>query len=256
MWSAEHFAPIVHDWVCYSAPIVDPTSGATLGVIDLSTTWNRSTPLAATTVNALARIMSLALEPGADDTADAVVLNLLGRSEVLVGGRPLVLPPRQLELLTVLALAPDGLSLEQLHDRVHGEAGVSPTTTKAELSHLRRAIGVTIGSRPYQLAARVRADLTDVVARIEAGDLDGALDLYRGPVLPTSQAPAIEEHRTLVDVALRSAVLTDGDAGRLVRLSEVMADDPWVHERAREALPAGDPRRAVVDARLARLARM
>jgi len=222
-------------------------------VLDLSTTWTRATPLAATTVNALARLMSMAIEAGDADVDAAVELSLLGRAEVLVGGRPLMLPPRQLELLTVLALEPDGLTLEQLHDRLHGEGAVSPSTTKAELSHLRRATGVTIGSRPYRLAVPVRTDLTDVVARIERGDLDGALDLYRGPVLPASQAPAIEEQRTLVDVALRSAVLADGDPDRLVRLSEVMADDAYVHERARDALAPGDPRRAVVAARLARL---
>lgn len=254
VWSAEHFAPIVHDWVCYSAPIIDPADGATLGVLDLSTTWNRSTPLAGSTVTALARLMSLALEPGTDDHPDGdVVLNLLGRCEVRVGGQALALPPRQLEILALLAMAPDGLTLERLHDRLHGDAPVSPATTKAELSHLRRTVGVRIGSRPYQFVSPVRADLTEVVERIERGDLDGALEVYRGPLMPSSQAPAIEDHRAVVDVALRAAVLADGDPDRLLRLSEVMVDDVYVHERARDALAPSDPRRALVEGRLSRL---
>ena len=38
VFSAEHYASIVHNWVCWAAPLHDPTTGAKLGVIDLSTT--------------------------------------------------------------------------------------------------------------------------------------------------------------------------------------------------------------------------
>ncbi len=39
VFSAEHYAPIVHNWVCWAAPLHDPVSGAKLGVLDISTTW-------------------------------------------------------------------------------------------------------------------------------------------------------------------------------------------------------------------------
>src|SRR5207342_2057739 len=34
VFSAEHYASIVHNWVCWAAPLHDPVSGAKLGVID------------------------------------------------------------------------------------------------------------------------------------------------------------------------------------------------------------------------------
>ena len=61
VFSAEHFAPMVHDWVCYSAPILDPHTGTFLGVIDVSTIWSRANPALLTTVSALARCVEYEL---------------------------------------------------------------------------------------------------------------------------------------------------------------------------------------------------
>ena len=55
VFSAEHYAPMVHDWVCYSAPILDPATGHSLGVIDVSSLWSKSNPSVLTMVRALAR---------------------------------------------------------------------------------------------------------------------------------------------------------------------------------------------------------
>lgn len=46
VWSAEHFAPAVHEWVCWAAPVRDPATRRPLGVLDLSTTWDRASPSA------------------------------------------------------------------------------------------------------------------------------------------------------------------------------------------------------------------
>ena len=43
VFSAEHYAPIVHNWVCWAAPVHDPVTGRQLGVLDLSTTWTAPT---------------------------------------------------------------------------------------------------------------------------------------------------------------------------------------------------------------------
>ena len=61
VFSAEHFNPAVHQWVCYAAPLVDRTDGTVLGVLDLSSTWERSNPMALGTVTAFARTVSHAL---------------------------------------------------------------------------------------------------------------------------------------------------------------------------------------------------
>jgi hypothetical protein len=289
VWSAEHYAPIVHDWVCYSAPFHDPSTGRVLGVVDLSTTWRRATPLALTTVTALARVfdaviasvppgrsavagdprrgrmrvpaalaagaVDLAAAPTAGAAARVLELRFLGADRVSVGGVTRALPPRQLDLLAVLALAPAGLSLDALHDRLHGESPVSPATTKSEVSHLRRALGPqVVASRPYRLAVPVAADLVDVLTELRAGRLDRAIDLYGGPLLPSSAAPAVEEHRHLVDAALRNAVVAAGDVDALARLADRMPQDPYLHELVLASLPATDPRAALARAHLDTLA--
>ena len=57
VFSAEHYAPIVHNWVCWAAPVHDPVTGAQLGVIDLSTTWDRTHPIGLATARVMARLI-------------------------------------------------------------------------------------------------------------------------------------------------------------------------------------------------------
>src|ERR1700755_2646549 len=45
VFSAEHYAPIVHNWVCWAAPVHDPLTGKQIGGIDLSTTWDPTQPM-------------------------------------------------------------------------------------------------------------------------------------------------------------------------------------------------------------------
>src|SRR3954468_16518324 len=61
VFSAEHFAPMVHNWVCWAAPVHDPVSGRQLGVIDLSTTWDRSHPIGLATARMMARLIETAM---------------------------------------------------------------------------------------------------------------------------------------------------------------------------------------------------
>ncbi len=259
VWSAEHFAPIVHDWVCYSAPIQHPSTGEVLGVLDLSTTWNRPTPLALPTVRTMARMMGLALQsedegrgmgPSPRRVAiPSLSLRTLGDSSVVLDGALLTVPPRAVELLAILAMEPAGLTLEELHDRLHGEHPVAAASTKSDLSHLRRAVGEVVANRPYRLAGAVWADHVEVLDAVGAGDVRRAIELYRGPMLPRSTSPAIEERRRMVEVAVRDVALAHGDVDDLVRLSATLRDDPYVQEVALDRLPVGDPRRALVAGR-------
>src|SRR3954471_14429712 len=61
VFSAEHYAPIVHNWVCWAAPLHDPVTGAQLGVLDLSTTWDRTHPIGLATARVMARLIEAAM---------------------------------------------------------------------------------------------------------------------------------------------------------------------------------------------------
>lgn len=234
--ATEHFSPMVQDWVCYSAPIHDPATGSPVGVLDLSTTFRRANPLALSTVTALARNLELVLEARAGgriaDAPSVLRLEVLGRGDVSIDGTRIAVPPRQVELLTLLALHPGGLTLDALHDRLHGDRAANPNTTKAELSHLRRAVGAHLASRPYRLDGSWTCDHAEVLDALRVGRVDDALVRYGGPLLPRSDAPNIEEHRHALDVALRSAVLADPTPARLASLLAAMPDDPYLIELA------------------------
>ncbi len=271
VYSAEHFSPAVHGWVCYAAPVVHPVTGDVLGVLDLSSTWDRAHPMALTSVTALARalvselgraIAAGAAVPGprppgeavvAADSGSVLVLDLLGTGRVKAGGTPLLVNGRQREILALLALHPGGLRLEELHAHLYGDAAVATATLKAELSHLRRAIGGGIASRPYRLDRPVVCDVLDVVAALREGDVATAVSRYGGSLMPRSESPTLVAWRHQVDVAVRDAVLSRRDPDLAVSLSDVVPDDLEVIDHAWALLPVDDPRRALLAGRLAAL---
>ncbi|WP_336276085.1 GAF domain-containing protein [Nocardioides sp. B-3] len=61
VFSAEHYAEVVHNWVCWAAPVHDPVTGRPLGVIDLSTTRDRTHPIGLATARVMARLIETAL---------------------------------------------------------------------------------------------------------------------------------------------------------------------------------------------------
>ncbi|MFO7777719.1 MAG: hypothetical protein R6V28_05135 [Nitriliruptoraceae bacterium] len=253
VFSAEHYSTAIHDWVCYSAPIQDLRSGRVLGVLDLSTTWERAQPLGLTAAKLLASNLSLLLPAttAATEAVDGLDLRVLGHPEVRLHGRPVDLPRRQLELLTVLSLHPEGMNLQALHAALHPDHTVQPATVKAEVSHLRRALGAAvIASRPYRLTVPINADHLDVLEDIAAGRLGRAVSTYAGPLLAGTEAPALREHATYLEVALRRAVLTADDPDLLFALGARLPQEIEVHERTLARLPDRDPRAAIAHARL------
>lgn len=252
VFSAEHFSPAVHEWVCYSAPITDPGSGRPLGVVDLSTTWDRANPLALATATMIARTLETRVPEGTTFTdGGGLELTVLGTPRARLDGVPVSVTPRQLEMLTVLTLHPDGLSLDALHAGVYEDLRVSPTTCRAEISHLRRLLGGRIGSRPYRLDLPVQTDHVRLLDDLRAGHLRAAVERFGGTLLPTSEAPAIVEHRWYLERALRQAVLTAGDPDLLFALGGRLPHEVVLHERACAVLPPHDPRHALAEARLA-----
>ena len=204
VFSSEHYLPFVHDWVCYAAPIMHPQSGEVVGILDMSTTWNRHTPLGQAAVTELARSIGRCL-PNCLPRAE-LEIHALGQPRILFEGKPLNLPMRQVEILCLLALNPQGLTLEGFHAALYGDSQVSLTTLKAELSHLRRLLGGKIGSRPYRLQMPVWADFVQVWQTLRQQRSDEAFALYRGSFLPQSTSPELEEWRHCIDAVMGRAL--------------------------------------------------
>ncbi|POX38542.1 transcriptional regulator [Streptomyces sp. Ru73] len=273
VFSAEHLVAALHGWACYCAPIHAP-DGRILGVLDLSTTWDRSHPLAMSTVRTLVSTIETRLRADLGDrrrngTASAtgtgtaggsgtgtatgtpgVRLTCLGAEEAVRGGARLRLRPRQLEILTLLALEPEGYAPERLRDALYGERPVTASTFKAEVSHLRRALGGGVATRRYALTTPVDCDAVAVLRALAAGDTDGALARYKGPLLPHSEAPGIVAWREHLEVAVREAVLASRVPEHALGYGARAPHDAEVHEHALRVLPPGDPRRALAAGRL------
>ncbi|MEU2877805.1 transcriptional regulator [Streptomyces sp. NPDC007070] len=259
VFSAEHLVAALHGWVCYCAPVRGP-DGSVLGVLDMSTTWDRSNPLAMSTVRSLVSAIEVRLRTEqpphrARDAADEVRLSCLGTGRAVRGGRPLGLRPRQVEILTLLALEPDGFSPARLREALYGGRPVSASTFKAEISHLRRALGGGIATRRYALTVALSCDAVEVLRALRQGDAETALRLYRGPLLPHSVAPGIEEWRTQLEVAVREAVLSSSHPEHALRYGEHAPYDTEVHEHALRLLVRGDARRGIAAGRLGRALR-
>jgi hypothetical protein len=139
------------------------------------------------------------------------------------GGRTLRLGRRHSEIVVLLAARPEGLTGDQLSAELYGDRPVTQVTLRAELSRLRHLLGPLLASRPYRLREPVRADFRQVADALDAGDVATALDLYRGPLLPLSEAPGIRRLRRVTEDRLRHAVLTGRDPDPLRR----WAESPW-----------------------------
>lgn len=248
VFSAEHWCDAVRDWVCWSAP-VRARDGRSLGVIDLSGRWDRASPLAEVTVAAVARLVEDHL-PVDDATVDSGLrLRLLGTPTVTLDGRTLAVGPRQVELLAALAL--EGPStLDELQYLVYGDRPISPATIKAELSHLRSLLGGRIGSRPYRLTLPVEVDALSLRSELRSGRLERVTDLYRGSLLVGSDAPFADDHRHVIDVALRESLVGHGTAAQLLTFAEVHPYDEEVLERAVAVAAVGSPEHHEAVARL------
>ncbi len=201
-------------------------------------------------------------EPGrrrarATEQAPSVTLRFTGSGipNISVGERETPASLRPAEILTALALHPDGLSGEQLTLMLYGDDG-NPTTLRGEIHRLRALLGTDLLlTRPYRLAAEPDADFLRVRAALRAGRVGEALDACHGPLLPRSDAPAVRDLRDELTAGLRHAVLATDDVELTHRFAEhpLAEEDLEAHERLLELLDPDDPRRAAVAARLRRL---
>ncbi|MFJ6155155.1 GAF domain-containing protein [Pseudarthrobacter sp. NPDC092184] len=287
---AEHYQRTVHPWSCTAVPFHDPDSGAVLGVVDITGTATAVAPhtlslVEATVAAAQAQLRverlqlaaSLASRPARRRSAGSASrppgvgakegslyrnsLQLLGRDQALLSieGKSVVLSARHSEILALLGSHPDGLSAEELSVLLYPGDG-STMTLRAEMVRLRKVLqqlnpSAVPESRPYKLTMDLVPDSGQVLNCLQRGAHRIALEIYRGAVLPKSEAPGIIELRDRVSSLMREAVLTDGSAETLLKYAELpeARDDVGVRRAALKLLPARSPKRAAVVADLERL---
>ena len=188
----------------------------------------------------------------------AVSLELLGTHSPLArrrdGAQPL--SRGHAEILALLVHTPAGITAERLAVLLHGDRA-NAGTARAACSRLRSRLPGVVQARPYRLATGVDSDLAQVRGRLRAGDLTGAVEAYRGPLLPDSTAPGVREIADDLHAELRGALLEAGDAEALAGwcASPHGADDLRAAEALVVALPHGDPRRGGAAGRIASMRR-
>ncbi|WP_030604184.1 helix-turn-helix domain-containing protein [Streptomyces fulvoviolaceus] len=225
VFAAEHFSRRVQPWTCAAAPVHDPRSGRVLGAVDITGGDGLAHPHSLAFVQAVARAAEsqLALLAPEMPAADMPELTALGRDEaqLLSGGRRIRLSRRHSEILVLLARHPEGLTGDELLCALYEDESVTPVTLRAELARLRRLLGPgLLASRPYRLTVPVESDADVVERRLESGAVTAAATAYAGPLLPSSQAPAVARLRSRLADGLRTALIARRDP-------DLLAD--WAH---------------------------
>ena len=170
----------------------------------------------------------------------------MGSRDAWLDNAPLKLAPQAADILALLAFNKQGLSLEQLMLLLYGDEG-SRGALKVALSQLRKQ--VPISHQPYRLEVPYQADFLALQDLLLEGRVRRAVNLYRGPLLPDSEAPGVVEARDAAEEALRQAALLSNDPEALAALAEKMPTDLELWEAVEEALHKSDPRFPVIKAR-------
>ncbi|WP_433711877.1 GAF domain-containing protein [Nocardia sp. CA-084685] len=227
----EHFLHRMHQITGAAAPVHDP-DGRLVGVLMIAGGVRVAKPeiLALVKATSTAAEMDLLLtamragqRPTVSSTDDIAAARLgldvlgLGQPLLTVAGDRVPLSQRHAEILLLLAEHPEGLGADHLA-LLLDDTDLDNGTIRAAMSRLRAVVGPTVfGSRPYRLRVHIATDIEALRAALDSGDVDTALRLYAGPVLPRSTAPGIVDIRDELRVRLRAAVLGSGEAAVLRR---------------------------------------
>lgn len=289
---AEHFKRSVHPWSCTAVPFHDPDSGALLGVVDITGTETAVAPHTVSLVEATVAAAQAQLRIERLQLAAAVLekprrrsspsaaargaasasgmnknslyrnsLQLLGRDQALlsIDGRTVTLSARHSEILAILGSHPAGLSADDLCAQLYPGDG-SAVTLRAEMVRLRKVIqelspGAVPESRPYRLPVELLPDSGQVLTCLQRGAHRIALEIYKGGVLPRSEAPGVVQLRERVSHLLREALLSDGSVDSLLKYAELPEArfDVELRLAILKLLPPRSPKRAAIVADLERL---
>jgi hypothetical protein len=166
-------------------------------------------------------------------------------------GSRLELSRVRIELLTLLAARPAGMTSEELAADLYGDAG-RPGAVRVQVFRLRKDLGPWVETSPYRLALDVESDVTRVGGLLERGLVREAAERYQRPLLPNSEAPGVVRAREALEGWLRHAVMTSDDAEALwawVR-STSGRDDLAGWKRLLANLTYHDPRRSLAASRV------
>ena len=224
----------VRDWVCYAAPIIDPTSNQFHGVINLSTKYKKHTPLG---VLAVERCADLVRQSLLMEQKNTLYISALGSPRVVFNRTPLMLTHRQIEILCILALRSNGISLDELHYALYGDRDVSVKTLKAELSQLRNLLPNCIDSRIYKLTCEVECDFLKAEHSLNAGFLASTFSLYKGSFLAKSESPLLSTWRHCFDARLSQLIYQIEDVDQLLRIIGHTHERSDAVQRLLELLP-------------------
>jgi hypothetical protein len=119
------------------------------------------------------------------------------------------------------------------------------------VQRLRAVIGVgVLRTQPYRLAAAVDADFLNVRTALTEGRVRDAALLYRGELLPRSDAPEVREERDLLAAAVHAALRRSADSEAMWTLAGVERGAGGdLTDALLRCLPDGDPRRAILAGR-------
>ncbi len=281
---AEHYNRLVHPWSCTAAPVRDPETRRVLGVIDVTGGDEVVSTQARLLVDATARaveseLMVARLRARSEAPRPATfssrakpttraTLHVLGRdrarleTETELEESMIELSARHAAILLMLAVNRQGLSAERLSELVYGPEA-SADTLRPEMVRLRKVLekhapSLVPESRPYRLTVPLETDAHDVLSLLDRGAHRVALTAYRGPVLPESTSPGVEEFRESVRAALRETMLSEASLDVLLEYAEIPEGqgDAAALRLALEMLPARSPKRAGLVARIERIERI
>jgi len=259
IFGAEHLSRSVVPWSCSAAPIHDPDTGAVLGSLDLTGGDAVASPSTLSLVRATVaaveselRLLSLTgyRAAGLALAGARGTFEVLGRAGGVLhhanGETRLTL--RHSEILLLLLSRPQGMSAEELAVGLN-ERESARVTVRAEVSRLRSLLGsIRLESRPYRLVDPLDSDAGTVQTHLTSGRHERAADLYKGPVLPQSEAPGVTRIRGDLHERMRAALITTATPDALLRFADTDHGrlDLEVWHAALAALPRSSPRRGQV----------
>jgi hypothetical protein len=267
--AAEHFRRAVQQWSCSAAPIHDPVTQSILGVVDVTGGEAVSTPQTLAMVRAAVRMAEAELGrlvalSGAEQLwtprrSPSSRLEGLGRPDcqMQVGGRTVRLSNRHSEIMVLLVDHPEGLTGDQLAAELYAD-DVRTSTVRAELTRLRGLLGADLlDSRPYRLTTTPVCDWVTVADLVERGRTAEALRLYRGPLLPQSEAPGVVARRGRLERDLRAAIFASSDLDLMMAWTRSRwgADDLPMWQHQARLLPTSSPLRPLALTEVRRLDR-
>ena len=234
VFSNEHYLESVQDWVCYAAPIIDPFSKQLVGVIDLSTTWKNHNSLGLLAVERCASILQNSLF---ERHRQYLYIRAFNSPQVLLNGKVVELTPRQIEIVCILALCPQGINLENLHQALYGERPISMGTLKAEMSQLKDIFSQYLTSRPYKFQIDIDADFMQVEKALDTDCIEIALKFCQGAFLVKTESPFLCAWRDCLESRLSEAIFNSNNSDILLKHLSHSPDAIDAVERLMELIP-------------------